>query len=220
MSEAAGGDIWAVVPLKTLSDAKQRLASILDAPARRGLMLAMIRDVLAALQGVPAVNGILLVSRDPMAEVLATEFDLECFANPADEDLNSALGAALADLQRRGVATAIVLPGDLPLIRSIDINAMLAKCKRENELLIVADLDQDGTNCLIASPPNAITLQFGSNSFSCHGEAAKAAALTLITPSPENVWLDIDEPADFEALKRAVLAGEAAPETSKFVCQI
>lgn len=220
MNENTGGDIWAVVPLKSLTDAKQRLASILDAPARRRLMVAMIRDVLAALQGVPAITGILLVSRDPMAEELAKEFNLECFANPADEDLNSALGAALADLQQRGVATAIVLPGDLPLIRSADISAMLAKCNRENELLIVADLESDGTNCLIASPPNAITLQFGPGSFDRHGEAAKAAALTLITPSPNDAWLDIDEPADFETLKHAVSAATVAPETSRFVHQI
>jgi 2-phospho-L-lactate guanylyltransferase len=220
MSDVCGGDIWAVVPLKSLAEAKQRLSTILDAPARRKLMLAMIRDVLSALQGVPSIAGILLVSRDRVAEDLAREFGLEFFANPADEDLNSALGAALAELGRRGVGTAIILPGDLPLIRSADISEMIDQCRRENELLIVPDLEGDGTNCLIASPPNAIPMQFGQGSFERHGAAANAAAITLKTPAPNSAWLDIDVPGDFEALREAVEAERAAPETTKFVRQI
>ncbi len=41
--------MWAIVPLKSLDDAKKRLATELSAEERRSLMLAMARDVLATL---------------------------------------------------------------------------------------------------------------------------------------------------------------------------
>ncbi len=41
--------MWAVLPAKDFNDAKQRLASVLDGAARRGLFRAMYEDVLATL---------------------------------------------------------------------------------------------------------------------------------------------------------------------------
>ena len=39
--------LWAVVPVKDLQHAKQRLAGVLDAAERRALFAAMLEDVLA-----------------------------------------------------------------------------------------------------------------------------------------------------------------------------
>ena len=220
MTEQQSREIWAVVPLKSLSHAKQRLAPVLDARARQKLMLAMIRDVLATLQQVPSIAGILLVSRDPQAESLADELGAEWFASPADQDLNSALGAALEDLAARGIPTAMILPGDLPLIQPTDINDVLAVSEGVKELLVVADLEGDGTNCLVLSPPTGIIMQFGPGSFSHHCQAALDAGLKLKNLSPGAAWLDIDEPSDFDRLLVNVKAGHAATETTNFVHQI
>ena len=46
MSHAA---TWAIVPVKALAQAKQRLAGVLPLEARRRLMLVMLEDVLATL---------------------------------------------------------------------------------------------------------------------------------------------------------------------------
>ena len=43
---------WAIVPVKSLADAKQRLARVLPLRARRRLMLTMLQDVLAVLRQV------------------------------------------------------------------------------------------------------------------------------------------------------------------------
>ena len=43
--------IWAIVPVKNLARAKQRLAGLLDAVERQRLGLAMLEDVLKALAG-------------------------------------------------------------------------------------------------------------------------------------------------------------------------
>ena len=50
--------MWAVLPAKDFNDAKQRLASVLDADARRGLFQAMYEDVLSSLCAVEALQAI------------------------------------------------------------------------------------------------------------------------------------------------------------------
>ena len=55
--------VWAVVPVKELGAAKQRLAGALDAALRRALALAMLEDVLEALAGARGLAGIIVVDR-------------------------------------------------------------------------------------------------------------------------------------------------------------
>ena len=55
---------WAIVPVKALSDAKQRLAPVLPLAARHRLMLVMLLDVLVALRQVEELGRILIVTPD------------------------------------------------------------------------------------------------------------------------------------------------------------
>ena len=50
--------IWALVPVKDLRDAKQRLADVLDADERRALFRAMLEDVLAVLAACRSLAGV------------------------------------------------------------------------------------------------------------------------------------------------------------------
>ena len=79
--------MWAVVPLKNIRQAKQRLAPLLTPDERSQLMLAMISDVLTALTKAPGLAGILLVSRAPEAGELAQQFGCELYAEAAGSDL-------------------------------------------------------------------------------------------------------------------------------------
>src|SRR5438105_2885276 len=56
--------IIAVVPVKRLDEAKQRLAPALCSQARRDLVLAMLSEVLATLATLPDLARILVISRD------------------------------------------------------------------------------------------------------------------------------------------------------------
>ena len=83
--------MWTVLPLKALSPVKSRLAGVLTPGQREGLMEAMIKDVLAALQACPAVEGVLLVSRDRDAPALAAAYGAQVLNLEKDEGLNSAV---------------------------------------------------------------------------------------------------------------------------------
>ncbi len=63
--------VWAVVPVKQLARAKQRLSGLLGPEQSRLLCDAMLDDVLAALTAARGLAGILVVSSDPAARALA-----------------------------------------------------------------------------------------------------------------------------------------------------
>jgi len=49
----AAADVWAVVPVKEITGAKQRLAGVLTEQQRRMLAAAMLEDVLDELVKIP-----------------------------------------------------------------------------------------------------------------------------------------------------------------------
>ena len=68
---------WALLPVKDLVKAKTRLAGVLAPHERRALAQAMVEDVLVALTGCGRLQGVLMVSDDPGAELLAYRYGVE-----------------------------------------------------------------------------------------------------------------------------------------------
>ena len=66
--------LWALIPVKDFVNAKQRLSGVLSPSERRGLSQAMVEDMLVCLGHVPGIDGILLVSDDPGAGLLAYRY--------------------------------------------------------------------------------------------------------------------------------------------------
>ena len=111
--------MWAIVPIKTLDRAKQRLANVLSEEERRSLMLAMARDVLTCLATSSQLTGILIVSRTAEADALAQSFSTERFAESPDANLPEALEQATAHLISNFDAKGVmVVPADVPGIRT------------------------------------------------------------------------------------------------------
>src|ERR1041385_8039766 len=69
-----------LIPVKNLSTAKQRLASVLDQSMRTELAQAMLLDVLHAVASSSA-EQVAIVTTDPYAVRLAREFNFETMAD-------------------------------------------------------------------------------------------------------------------------------------------
>lgn len=204
--------LWALVPLKNLRHAKERLAAELAPGVRRELVEAMALDVLAALRAVPLPpTQILLVSDDPDAALLARAAGVDLFVpGPAAEDpLNAALGEATRHVIERGAARLLVLHADLPCVTAGELRALIAVHRRqaasarESSVTLVTDGAGGGTNCLLSTPPGALPYRFGAGSRRLHQAAAESLGVAYGEFSSAGLMRDIDQPAELAALVAA-----------------
>jgi 2-phospho-L-lactate/phosphoenolpyruvate guanylyltransferase len=186
--------VWAVVPLKNIRLAKQRLGPMLTPDERGELMLAMVTDVLGALTQTPGLAGILLVSRAPEAEALARDHGCEHYAEAEGADLSESVQAAGGYLvANRGATGTLIVPGDVPLIAPADLAAVLAEHRR---ITLVPDSEGDGTNCIVSTPPNLLRYRFDGHSFKPHAEAAYSIGITPRIVRNDAFGIDVDTPRD------------------------
>ena len=191
---------WALVPVKDLERAKRRLAGALDPAARRGLSLAMLADVLDALDATPGLDGAAVVSRDADVTALARRRGLRVIPE-AGTGLNAAVAQAANALSAEGCARLLVMPADLPLADPEEIAQILAALPEAPGLTLVPDRHGVGTNGFLCSPPNAIAPSFGAGSFARHLEAARDAGIPATVLRLPGLGLDIDTPEDLRAFK-------------------
>jgi len=188
--------MWVLVPVKEPARSKQRLAGVLDPDEREGLVLAMLQDVLMAIRDIAVFDGVLLVSRSPKVQALARDFVTDTFMDSPDSDHSRAVTEANRYLiERHGVKSSLAISGDIPRVTAKDIRQIVTQHDR---LTLVPNDTGEGTNAILASPPNAIQCQFGGPSLERHVTSAAAAGLPVSVVRNENIAMDIDEPGDLE----------------------
>lgn len=201
--------IWAIVPVKALSEAKGRLSPLFSQDVRRRLTLAMLEDVLCALRKVEALSRILVVSRDPDAAAAALRQGAETLSEPLNSDQNVALNFAAELAIREGVETILVIPADVPLAEAGDVAGLLKQHGVSPAMTIVPDRHGSGTNALICSPPDLLPFKFGEGSFSAHVKSAEARGVKPSISHMPSLALDIDTPEDISLLKNSTADGGA-----------
>lgn len=179
--------MWALVPFKGPEGAKGRLAPTLTETERRELSLAMIRDVLAALAASP-LDGVLVVSRAPVARDLAREFGVEVFEETV-RGLTGAVTEASGHVAARGGTGTLIVHGDVPLLTPAEVAAVV---DGHRDVTLVPDRHDIGTNCIAATPPNAMRYQFDGTSFAPHQALARAAGIEPRVVRLPGLGLDID----------------------------
>lgn len=191
---------WAVMPVKEFARAKQRLAPLLDASERAALACAMFEDVLQVLTSSPCVAGVLVVTGDARAGMIARKAGAEVLCDPPEPGLVPAVRHAARTLAAMRCAGMLVIPTDLPLIQSVDIESIGRRHGTSPSVTLVAANHDGGTNALACSPPEAIPIHFGQNSFQRHRGVALALGLKPTVLTLPRFGRDIDRPADLFAL--------------------
>ena len=194
-----GLDIHAVVPVKDLGDAKQRLAGVLDQAERTALFRIMLEDVLDALSGAPSLAGIVLVTRDDEAFALAGRYGAECLVEPENRGHTAAVERAAEALAKRGAGALLQVPGDIPLVTPDDIEAVIAAHAPAPAVTIAPSRDHRGSNAVLCSPPDVFPFRFGDDSFHPHLAAARAIGIEPAVVERAGLGLDIDTPDDLGA---------------------
>lgn len=197
--------LWAVVPVKSFALAKQRLAPLLSPQERAGLARAMFGDVLRVLAYNPHLAGTLVVTADAEAAAMARCAGVEALEDVPNDGLNPALQHAAQHLAHAGRAGMLVVPSDLPMITSADIELIALAHGLAPAVTLVAAHNDGGTNALACSPPSAIPFCYGEDSFHLHRGAALSRGLVSRVLTLPRFGCDIDRPADLlEFLRHAV----------------
>lgn len=227
-----------LVPVKDMSSAKQRLASVLTQQQRTTLARTMLKDICAALAqavapplvapplsrvGFARQGGdfprpaVALVTNDAFAVSLARHYGFEIIVDNENLGESEAIAMATAEAEKRGAAFTMVLPGDIPLLRASEVEAVLAAMPQQGSVLVPA-ADARGTNAILRRPCSLFPLRFGNDSFLPHQASARATGQTCIVLDNADlpgIALDIDRPADLAQL----LGFPMRTRTQKLLCE-
>ena len=203
--------IVAAVPIKDLSVAKQRLASVLTLAERDQLARAMLRDVLRAL-GAAGFDHVWVVTREPAVVEIARALNAEPLAEAENRGHSAAVALAQVEAMRQGARLFLTVPGDVPRVTADELRE-LASAAGDGAPAFVPSRSGLGTNGVALAPPDAMPLTFGEPSFARHLEAARTRNLSPRVLALPGLGLDIDTPEDLTAL----VAETAPTETGRLV---
>jgi 2-phospho-L-lactate guanylyltransferase len=194
-------NVAALMPVKGFRNAKQRLSPLLSSAAREVLAETMFRDVLRQVRQVHGLSATFVVTGDDKVAAIASSAGAEVIRENAENGETSAVDFARLELKRAGCEALLIIPGDLPLLRAEDVEAVLVQVPVTAVApyaLLVPSHDKLGTNALLLAPPDVISLRFGHDSFTFHMSQVTALGLPARFVENERIALDIDEPKDLE----------------------
>jgi 2-phospho-L-lactate/phosphoenolpyruvate guanylyltransferase len=191
----------AILPMKSLSQAKQRLRLELSDADRRALVDAMFSDVLVGLRRVPALEQIIVVSGDRVAQRIAQGYGA-IVVEDDERGHNTAVAKGIATALEDGLERVLLVPGDCPLMDPKEIEQLLIHPAGERSVLVVPDRHGTGTNALLLAPPDVMAPSFGPDSRRRHMADAAEAGVPAEVVEVACLALDIDTPDDLEALQQ------------------
>lgn len=189
--------IWAIVPVKPLRRGKSRLADMLNEDERTELNSQLLKHTLKTLKETDSVSEVLVISRDPKVWTIAHEYNVRTIYEDGSADLNTALKRAVAVAKTYTTHGVLILPADLPLISSADIEMLIEHAKKHKRVVVITpDRHKEGTNALFISPSNVIEFGYGEKSFERHCQRAREAGAHLEICDLPSLGLDLDLPED------------------------
>ncbi|MCP4047381.1 MAG: 2-phospho-L-lactate guanylyltransferase [Gammaproteobacteria bacterium] len=183
-----------IIPIKNLSFAKTRLASVLTSSMRSQLVLAMLEDLLRTVSKLEHERIWVVASNDAVFDI-ARNFGALPIRENCARGYNSAVTLGFAVLSEND--NVAVLPGDVPLARGDEIASLIAPPNQDRPTIRLAPAhDRQGTNGMFLSRKNLISPGFGFNSFNRYVNAIRGIGIepeVLDTPCLAH---DIDTPRD------------------------
>jgi 2-phospho-L-lactate guanylyltransferase len=212
----------ALLPIKNLSNAKERLSNLLDKTRRQGLFRAMTDDVISVLIKHPGISEVAIISDDPFAARLAKKHKAGLFTERAlrVRGLNAVIQAAVSRLALRQIDNVMIIHADLPLINATNLSKLISMHNNFDgpRLTLAPDRHRNGTNCLLCNPASAFTFQYGKDSFRNHCAEANSLRFSIQVLDDPQIGCDIDYPQDvthFLDLSK----GGTLTSTGKYLCK-
>ncbi|MGE4047650.1 MAG: 2-phospho-L-lactate guanylyltransferase [Acetobacteraceae bacterium] len=195
-------DVWAAVPVKEFTGAKQRLSGALSPDQRETLAATMLEDVLDALSQATRLAGILVNTVDPCAAALAQRYGARVVAEDARGGHTGAVLGMAKVLLAEGKGALLTVPGDIPAVTAWEVDTVVSSCLPAPSFTIVPAHDELGSNAVLCCPPAVVPLRFGDNSFFPHLATARRHGIAPTVVRLRGIGMDIDHAVDLRMFMR------------------
>ncbi len=199
MGERVGSALIAVVPVKSLAEAKSRLAGVMPPEKRSELSCRLLARTLRVLARSRGIDRVAVISRDQKVLELARKFRAWIMWE-SGVGLNEALEQATRVAIANGAGALLILPADLPRVTHGDVEQIVALGRQAPCLVLAPDEREQGTNALLVNPPGLIRYAFGPGSFQQHRLRGEQAGAPVVLYRSEGLTLDLDWPEDLARL--------------------
>ncbi|MDR2829506.1 MAG: 2-phospho-L-lactate guanylyltransferase [Methanobrevibacter sp.] len=179
-------EIYAIIPVSKLNNAKTRLSPFLSPIERKNLLKSMLKDVVMALK--KHVDEVIIISSDTDVLDYGKELRVVTLVEESNSNLNLALEQAMKWAEDK-VSKIIIVPSDLPLIAKSDLCRLINQGKSQD--FIIAPSRGGGTNILIIKPLT-IKMEYGEDSFRKHVKEAIANNLPPLVYDSFFLSLDVN----------------------------
>jgi 2-phospho-L-lactate guanylyltransferase len=194
---------WALIPIKGFDRGKSRLSEVLAPPERAQLARSLFEHVVRVLRESPDIDEIAAVSDSAEARRHAEQLGVVALADAeGSQGLADVVDHALRHLARRGASSVVICMSDLPDLNAQDI-ASVARQLEQNDVVLVPDLVEQGTNVVAVKPATGLPSCLGhADSLERHHERARELGLTVSIQRSSGIGFDVDRPGDLDRLRR------------------
>lgn len=186
-----------IIPVKQ-NDPKSRLNKLFSKEERKQLQMVMLEDVLRVLLHSGLVQDTYVVSRDTEVLNHAVKLSANSLHESYESGVNNAVYYAMNLLE--GYAAWLIIPSDIPLLSSREIQVALHLHKSGADVVISPSRKLDGTNLLLITSISKIPLHYDDDSFKKHIREALDRRLRTIVYYSDGICSDLDEPDDINAI--------------------
>ena len=190
-----------VIPVKSFTVAKGRLAGALTPSARADLARRCAENVVGAAHPLP----VFVVCDDDHIEAWAESHGART-VRCATPGLDAAVAAGRAAAHAAGFDHVIVAHADLPLASHLDHVAV------EGAVSLVPDRHRDGTNVLAFPVDSPFTTAYGPGSFQNHVLIARRVGMETVVIDDPSLALDLDTVDDLDELERRTDSRDCSPQ--------
>lgn len=207
--------IFAILPVKSPQNAKQRLTGFLAVEQREALARMLYRQTLATLCQAEGIDRVVVATSDSEIAEHARLSGALVFEEHEQVSHSVSADAACLRAMEMGATTALLVPIDVPTATPADFSQLAAASNAglRPGLIVVPSSDGAGTNALVRTPPNCIQSRFGPGSFRAHLDQALSKGLPADVLRLPGLMFDIDTPEDVAEL----LAGAHECPVSSFL---
>lgn len=192
-----------IVPVKKYSEAKTRLAGLLQPAERKSLAEMLAATVLGQLSRVHRVRRIILASSEPSLCAMAARFGFEILADDSSVlGLNAVIERAVRHALASGAKDVGVVFSDLPLFKAEEFDEIIRSHLdgAPRQVTLVLDRFCTGTNVRLCRPGDLLPSLYGTNSAIEHQRAAAVSGAETCVVKSVCLSHDLDRPSDIKAV--------------------